>query len=117
MQLPGRDPNLPRLVRVPSHILLKHVRNVKNVYIVPLNATPQEQARFFHRFAKNMKLPPGTYEGVTAAGVCNVHPPATLANFRSGYAILQPGGFVFGRNMLGDRDPLHDELLAYVAPE
>ncbi|KAI0710846.1 hypothetical protein C8Q76DRAFT_798371 [Earliella scabrosa] len=100
-ELPGRDPNLPPLVRVPSHVLLRHVNNVRNVYIMPINATPEDQARFFHRFAKTMKLPPGTYNGVTKAG----------------YAILEPGSYVFGRNMVGTCDPLHDELLAYVVPE
>lgn len=66
--LKGRDPKLPCFVRVRGHPLLQHVQNVRNVYIAPMNVSPEKMKRYFLDFAKDMKLPPGTEEGVTAAG-------------------------------------------------
>ena len=63
----GRDPHLPRLVRVASHPLVAHVEGVTDIFVY-LHDTSDSAMADLYKFVTEQEFPPGTPQGIQDAG-------------------------------------------------
>ncbi|KAI0688826.1 hypothetical protein C8Q76DRAFT_803287 [Earliella scabrosa] len=97
VKIPGRDPRLPKLWLVKTHVKVKVKWQVKRIFIYLQDTSPKAMEEYY-KFVAAMPFPEGMREAIRKAG----------------FFFLKPGDYVFCRDIRGSQKEEDDVLQLWV---
>ena len=118
VDIPRRDPRLPRFYLVESHDQVKPEWDAKRVFVY-LQDTSAQAMEDYNKFLLSMTFPNGTKKAIKDAGMYTVNPASAALSLilGSGFMYLQRGDYVFCRDIHGSMEDADDVLQMWVPSE